>query len=87
MAVANFDLKLNKNWKFHLGDVKRFGKNDHEACYNASKAGGALGETDVFLNENKWEDIMVPHDWLTSQKCDKTQSPSGGTAGKYNLQD
>ena len=78
MAVANFDLKLNKNWKFHLGDVKRFGKNDHEACYNASKAGGALGETDVFLNENKWEDIMVPHDWLTSQKCDKTQSPSGG---------
>ena len=56
MTVANFDLKLNKNWKFHLGEVKRFGKNDHDTCYNASKAGGALGEMDVFLNENKWED-------------------------------
>ena len=78
MGVANFDFKLNKNWKFHLGEAKRFGKNDHDTCYNASKAGGALGEMDVFLNENKWEDIRVPHDWLASQPCDKTQSPSGG---------
>lgn len=78
MAIANFNLKLNKNWKFHLGEIKRFGKNDHDTYYNASKAGGALGEIDVFLNENEWRDIRVPHDWLTCLQCDKTQSPSGG---------
>ena len=78
MKVANFNLKLNENWKFHLGEVKKFEKNDHDTCYNASKAGGALGEFDVFLNDNKWVDVRIPHDWLASQPCDKTQSPSGG---------
>ena len=78
MTTANFDLKLKENWYFHLGEVKRFGGVDHDAFYNACKAGGALGDIGVFLNENKWEKVRGRHDWLTALPCDKTKSPSGG---------
>ena len=78
MTSANFDLKLNDNWYFHAGDIKRFGGVDHDTIYNACKAGGALGNVDVFLKENIWEKVRVPHDWLTSFPCDKTKTPSGG---------
>ena len=84
MKVANFDLKLKENWYFHLGEVKRFGGVDHDTYYNACKAGGALGDIDIFLSENKWEKVRIPHDWLTSLPCDKTKSPSGGYKAREN---
>lgn len=78
MMTANFDFELKENWYFHLGDAERFESVDHDTYYNACKAGGVLGNIDYFVNQNKWEKVRVPHDWLTSLPCDKTKSPSGG---------
>ena len=77
MMTANFDFELKENWYFHSGDAERFESVDHDTYYNACKAGGVLGNIDYFVNQNKWEKVRVPHDWLTSLPCDKTKSPSG----------
>lgn len=78
MKTANYNLHLDKGWKFHLGQVKRFRKLQHEDTYNASKAGGGVGNMEVFLNENCWQNVEVPHDWLTALPLDPSEAPANG---------
>ena len=78
MDTANFDLMLDSGWRFHSGEVSRFEKMDHAACYGLCKAGGALGNTDVFIDGNEWREVTLPHDWLTGVGFDTAQFPSGG---------
>ena len=52
MKTANYNLVLDKGWKFHLGQVRRMNELQHDDTYSACKAGGALGNTDMFLNKN-----------------------------------
>ena len=65
MTIANSDLQLDTGWHFCLGQVKRFRDLSHVTIYSAAKAGGALGDRDVFLEENPWKRVRVPHDWMT----------------------
>lgn len=70
MTTANYNLVLDKGWKFHLGQVKRFGDLQQFEVYCASKAGGALGNAEIFVNKNYWQDINVPHDWQVELPLD-----------------
>ena len=78
MKSANYDLILNKGWKFHLGDVRRFNELKHEDTYFATKAGGYLGNLDLFLNKNYWQEIEVPHDWQAKLPLDPGEAPARG---------
>lgn len=78
MNTANYNLNLNKGWKFHHGQVRRFRELEHEDTYFATKAGGMLGNLDVFLNKNYWEDVEVPHDWLAALPLDPGEAPANG---------
>lgn len=64
MKKANYNLPLDRGWKFHLGDIKRYG-DDKNFAYIMSKAGGSFGFSSVIKEENSWQDVRVPHDWLT----------------------
>ncbi len=71
MATANYNLNLNNDWKFHIGDLP-FVKEKHIWMFHASsEAGGALQEYDIFSNEVKWENVSIPHDFMTSLPIDK----------------
>ena len=70
MKTANYNLVLDKGWKFHLGQVKRFSDLQQFEVYTACKAGGALGNKDIFVNKNYWQDINVPHDWQVELPLD-----------------
>lgn len=77
MKTANYDLLLDKGWKFHLGDVERF--REHVLyVYDASKAGGYLGNVEVFKTKNMWQDIRVPHDWMMSLPVDPAAIMANG---------
>lgn len=76
--AAVYDLKLDRGWKFHLGDVKRYGRLDHQTYYMGSKAGGELGNLEIFCQENAWQEVAMPHDWLSFLPVDKEATPSGG---------
>lgn len=78
MQAANFDLLLDKGWKFHLGEVKRFAGFTHDTLYGTAKAGGNLGHTQTFTEENDWQDVRMPHDWLTALPYDKEAPASHG---------
>lgn len=78
MKTANYNKNLDKGWKFHLGQVRRFRELEHEDTYYATKAGGMLGNLDVFLNKNYWEDVEVPHDWQAALPLDPGEAPANG---------
>jgi len=77
MECMNSEINLNR-WFFHLGETKRFGKIDHNAYYLACKAGGAMGNIEIFKSENEWASVHVPHDWLTYIAPDENEAPAGG---------
>lgn len=78
MKPANRNLLLDKGWKFHLGEVKRFADLTHDTLYGTAKAGGNLGCTQTFTEENDWQEVRMPHDWLTALPYDPTAPASHG---------
>lgn len=71
-------IDLLKGWKFCYGDVKRWERVDHHVCYAVAKAGGEVGDMKVFLEENDWQEVCVPHDWNTYQSSQPDEYPSNG---------
>lgn len=84
MKTANYDLALDTGWKFHLGQVKRFGELHHGDIYLACKAGGALGNAEIFEQKNYWQDITVPHDWQAELPLDPGELVSLGYKKREN---
>lgn len=82
-------IDLMNGWKFFLGDAKRWERVDHHVCYNVAKAGGEVGDMKVFIEENQWQEVCIPHDWNTCQLSQPDAFPSNGfkprgTAWYYN---
>ena len=71
-------LDLARGWKFCFGDVKRWKRVDHDVCYQTTKIGSEIGVLDVFLRDNPWTDVSVPHDWNTQQRSHPDNYPSNG---------
>jgi beta-galactosidase len=74
---------LNKGWRFK--EITRSldaGSGDegtaHDEVYNATKGGNQAGITAATFDDNGWEDVTLPHDWVTRKGFDKEQSSSGG---------
>lgn len=78
MECTNLKINLNNDWFFHLGEVERFEKLDHNTCYLLCKAGTAMGTEAVFREKNDWKRVVVPHDWLAEIAPDKNGVPSIG---------
>lgn len=69
---------LSGFWYFCLGDAVRWVRIDHQTCYDATKAGGELGNLELFLNDNHWREVYVPHDWCTELASAPENQPSNG---------
>lgn len=78
MAVANYDLNLSGAWLFHRGDFNRLPSLKGPKYHSTSKAGGALKHLDGFSDENEWQAINLPHDWLTEMPVDSTADATSG---------
>lgn len=82
-------VNLDNGWRFHLGEPKRWDRLDHQVCYDMTKAGSEVGDMRVFLEENEWQEVSMPHDWCTALASDPAAMPSNGfkprTVGWYYL--
>ena len=78
MIVANYDLQLTNGWRFHYGELPQIPDMPIGMFHATSKAGGALKELDMFRNENEWQNISLPHDWMTSLPYDPSADPGCG---------
>ncbi len=71
-------IDLTGAWQFCPGDAVRWARVDHQACYDATKAGGELGDLALFLQGNPWREVSVPHDWCTELASAPDNHPSNG---------
>lgn len=70
---------MNREWKFHLGDVKVPLPRIHEEAYAQSKAGGAAGAGGMSCDDIGWQTVDLPHDWeLFTDFDSKKSGPSQG---------
>lgn len=78
MEKANYNLPLDNGWEFHLGDFQRAKSMPLGAYHTASQAGGMFCGLLGFFDNESWQAIDVPHDWLMHQEYDETADFSGG---------
>lgn len=69
---------LDRDWKFHKGDIPMPEINSHTATYMASKAGGALGAASPDYSTDSWETVNIPHDWAVYNDFDEKWGPANG---------
>ncbi len=69
---------LNRDWKFHKGDITESRTRSHTECYMASKAGGATGAASPDHDKSGWETVDLPHDWAVYSPFDEKWGPSQG---------
>lgn len=56
---------LDKEWRFHLGDVENISMTGHSDSYNSSKAGQERGVPNMSFDDSGWRVVDVPHDYFT----------------------
>lgn len=64
-------LSMDKDWRFHLGELPRSAAKSHDVVYGNAKAGGIRGAAAVEWNDNGWETVQLPHDWSHRQPLDR----------------
>lgn len=62
---------LNHGWRFCEKDysVLPIGCT-HDDVYNFVKAGGYKGPAQLIFDDSGWEDVILPHDWVTKHEFD-----------------
>lgn len=70
---------LNKNWKFIEQDICDLPKGrKHDDIYGYAKAGGAKGPAELCYDDSAWEDVILPHDWVTCHPFTLNAFPNQG---------
>lgn len=60
-------LLLDKGWRFHDGDIAMPVLITHDQTYNAAKAGRALGAASPAYDDSDWQEVTLPHDFVSFQ--------------------
>ena len=58
-------IDMDREWKFHLGDVAVDQSNSHNASYSKCKAGAASGPDGKHWNDREWRTLDLPHDYFS----------------------
>lgn len=70
---------LNHGWKFIEKDFSILPPTkDHEDVYGFAKACAMKGPADAGFDDSAWENVELPHDWVTKKAFDETGSPNQG---------
>ncbi len=78
MEWANYNLELKTGWKFHLGQMKSAQNMEIWQYHATSKTGGALQHLDFYGEEKGWDEVTLPHDWMTGLSITKEGDPGNG---------
>ncbi len=69
---------MDRDWKFHNGDIELSETKSHTDCYMASKAGGAIGAASPDFDKSSWKTVNLPHDWAVYNNFEEKWGPSQG---------
>lgn len=68
---SRIQISMDKDWRFHLGDVERKQGISHGDIYNSSKTGARQGVPQPDFDISNWEKVDLPHDWSIHQPFDR----------------
>lgn len=71
-------LSMDKDWRFHLGEISGSVEKGHAGIYDFTKAGGTGGPARTDWNDNQWALVNLPHDWVVGQDFSRNESASQG---------
>jgi beta-galactosidase len=63
MSRILFD--MDREWKFHLGDITEQEINSHATSYTRCKAGAVVGPGGKHWNDREWRTVDLPHDYFS----------------------
>lgn len=69
---------LDKEWKFHNGDIPLPTVFSHTQSYMASKAGGRVGAASPDFDKSSWETVDLPHDFAVANEIKEIYGPAAG---------
>ena len=56
---------MDKDWRFHRGEVECKRVNSHSESYSSCKAGNLRGPGGREWNDSEWDAVDLPHDYLS----------------------
>ncbi len=71
-------LSLDRDWRFHLGDIATPPLITHDDTYFATKAGRALGAAALTYDDTNWRKLDLPHDWAVEGPFDQQANMDQG---------
>lgn len=75
---------LDKEWKFHFGEVVSDGRGSHSDSYSKCKAGGVSGPGGINFDDSSWRELDLPHDYLTETDFSRDNLISHGYKTRDN---
>ena len=58
-------IDMDREWKFHLGDIAEAEANSHSTSYSRCKAGAVVGAGGKHWNDREWRVVDLPHDYFS----------------------
>lgn len=75
---------LDKEWKFHFGEVLENTFGSHSDSYSKCKAGGVTGPGGMNFDDSTWRTVDLPHDYLTETEFSSDNLISHGYKTRDN---
>lgn len=70
---------LNRGWKFIEKDFSLLtSTKKHNDIYAFAKGGAAKGPCEAGFDDSLWQDVELPHDWMTSKEFTENGIPNQG---------
>ena len=77
-------IDMDREWKFHLGDIVDEIINSHSASYSKCKAGNVTGAGGKLWNDSDWRIVDLPHDYLAESDFSRDNLISHGYRTRNN---
>lgn len=82
--MARICVNLDREWRFHLGDILEEGANSHAQSYSCCKAGAQPGPGGITWHDAEWRLLDLPHDYYAESDFSADNLHSHGYRTRNN---
>ncbi len=82
--MARIVYNMDREWRFHRGELEQEQKNSHSASYASSKSGAADGAASTQFADGDWRLLDLPHDYFAESEFSKNNLLSHGYRDRCN---
>ena len=77
-------IDMDREWRFHCGDIEETAANSHSTSYNRCKAGAVVGPGGKHWNDREWRVVDLPHDYFSESDMREENLISHGYRTRNN---